>query len=132
MVHDHHIAQPAEVFLVIPMIILYDEIIYHLGKKWLGDAHEESLQVDSHHVGILRVILAHFPDILLKLPDTSKLALAFSTVVRTVRKLRLEQRFESQCNVMVDNAVTELTGKHLSIARVLDNKADRFAYLILT
>ena len=63
---------------------------------------------------------------------TSKLALAFSAVVCTVRKLRLEQRFESQRYIMVDHAVTELTGKHLSIARVLDNKADRFSYLILT
>jgi hypothetical protein len=114
------------------MVILYNEVIYHLGKKWLGDAHKESLQVDSHHVGILRVILAYFPDILLKLPDTCQLALAFSAVVRTVRKLRLEQRFESQRNIMVDNAVTELTGKHFSVARVFDNKADRFSNLILT
>ena len=83
-------------------------------------------------MGILRVILTHLPYILLKLSDTSQLAFAFPAVVCTVRKLRLEQWFESQCDVMVDNAVTELTGKHLSIARVLDNKADRFSYLILT
>lgn len=114
------------------MVIPYDEIIYHLSKKRLIDAHKESLQIDPHHVGIFCIILAHFHNILLKLPDTSQLTLAFPAVVCTVRKLRLKQGFESQCDIVVDNAVTKLTSEHFAVARVSNNKADRFADLILT
>jgi hypothetical protein len=114
------------------MVIPYDEIVYHLGKKRLAYTHKEALEIYSHHISVLSVILTHVSDILLKLLDAGQLTLSFPAVICTIRKLRLKQWFESQCDIVMDNAVTKLTSEHFAVARVSDNKADRFADLILT
>jgi hypothetical protein len=131
-VHNDKFTQPSEILFIIAFVVFDDKIIYHLRQLRLDDTHKESLQINLHHIGILGIIPALFAYVFRQLSNASKLAFTFAAVIRSVTEYLLKKRFESQRDIVMDNAVSEIACEHFAIARIADDKADRLSDPILT